>query len=76
MAYSIKTREKALKLLADGFTDAEVSKKVNVSIYTIQNWKKLLFTTGSLQKKKANRKPGKPYKYKPEKIKELLDMKQ
>jgi len=76
MAFDKKTRTKALKLLAKGKTDKEVSAKLNISIYTLRNWKKLLFTTGSIEKKKSNKRSGKPYKYTPEKIKELLEKNQ
>ncbi len=72
MAYSMKTREQALDYCSRGYTDERVSEMMDVSKQTIGNWKKLLFTTGSLAKKKK-RSYGKPYKYKPEKIIELLD---
>ena len=75
MAYSIEVREKALNLLADGHSDDQVSKDLSVSKFTLQNWKKLIYETGSLEKKKASRKPGKPYKYKPETLKKLLKKK-
>ena len=73
MAYSTDKREEAMVLCQKGHTDSEVSKKLNLSTQTIGNWKKLLFTTGSLEKKKVKRKSGTPYKYKPDKIKEYLD---
>ena len=76
MAFDNKTRVKALKLLAKGMTDAEVSAKLNISTHTLRNWKRLLFTTGSIEKKKSPKKPGKPYKYSPEKITELLEKNQ
>jgi hypothetical protein len=44
--------------------------------YTVRSWKRRLFDTGSLDKKKTGPKPGKAYKYTPEKIKELLDKNQ
>ena len=73
MAYSTDKREEAMGLCQKGHTDTEVSTKTCVSKQTVGNWKKLLFATGSLEKKKVKRKSGTPYKYKPDKIKELLD---
>ena len=73
MAYSTKIREQALDYSSRGYTDEQISDMLDVSKYTVSNWKKLLFATGSLHKKKVKRKSGKPYKYTPEKIKELLD---
>ncbi len=73
MAYSTKNREQALDYSSRGYTDEQISDMLDVSKYTVGNWKKLLFTTGSLHKKKVKRKSGKPYKYTPEKIKALLD---
>ena len=73
MAYSTDIREKALMYCQNGLTDDEVSAKLGISKHTIVNWKKLLFTTGGLEKKKVKRRAGKPYKYTPEKIKELLN---
>jgi transposase len=72
MAYSRDIRERALDFCQRGYTDEQVSEKFDVSKHTIGNWKKLLFETGSLEKKKVKRKSGKPYKYTPDKIKELL----
>jgi len=73
MAYTIEDRIKALEHSKNGLTDTEVSTKTGISKHTIAGWKKLLLTTGSLEKKKVKRKSGKPYKYKPEKIGALLD---
>ena len=72
MAYSKDFREQVLVHCINGMTDDQVSAKMGVSKPTIGNWKKLLFSTGSLDKKKVTRKSGKPYKYTPEKIGELL----
>ena len=72
MAYPINTREEAMVLCQKGQTDSEVSAKTGVSKQTVGNWKKLLFATGGLQKKKVHRPKGIPYKYKPNKIGELL----
>ena len=76
MAYSTEEREKALRHCSDGLTDDEVSAKLGMSKQSIANWKKRLFTTGSLEKKKAENKPRKPYKYSPEKIIDLLEKSQ
>ena len=73
MAYPVNIREKALTYSQQGLTDSEVGKMLGVSKETILGWKKLLFTTGSLEKKKVERKSGTPYKYQPEKIKSLLE---
>jgi transposase-like protein len=73
MAYSTEVRVNALKDYVNGQTDEQVSAKHGVSTYTLNNWKKLLLTTGGLDKKKVERKSGTPYKYTPEKIKEQLD---
>jgi len=73
MAYSTELRVKALKDCVSGKTDVEVSAKHGMSKYTLNSWKKRLLDTGTLEKKKTERKSGKPYKYKPEKMKELLD---
>ena len=73
MAYFIEVRAKALKDFVNGHSDEQVSAKHGVSTYTLNNWKKLLLTTGSLEKKKVKRKSGKPYKHTPEKIGSLLD---
>ena len=73
MAYSIEEREEALRHCSAGLRDEDVSVKLGISKQSITNWKKLLFTTGSLEKKKAENKPRKPYKYTPEKINDLLD---
>ena len=72
MAYSTETRIKALSDCVNGYTDEQVSAKHGVSTYTLNNWKKLLLTTKSLDKKKVVRKSGTPYKYTPEKIGALL----
>ena len=73
MAYSIEVRTKALEDFVNGHSDEQVSAKHGVSTYTLNNWKKLLLATGSLEKKKVKRKSGKPYKHTPEKIGSLLD---
>jgi len=73
MAYSYDFREKALILCHNGLTDDQVSAKMGVSKQSLSNWKKLLFTTGTLHKNKTKRKPGKPYKYTPDKIGMLLE---
>ena len=75
MAYPTNIREQALMYCQRGLTDDAISAKLGVSPFTLRNWKKQLFITGSLDKKKVKRKSGKPYKYKPEKIKELLEKK-
>ena len=72
MAYSTEEREKALRHCSDGLRDDEVSAKLGMSKQSIASWKKRLFTTGSLEKKKVENKPRKPYKYTPEKINDLL----
>ena len=73
MAYTPDKREEAMVFCQKGYTDDQVSAKTGVSKQTIGNWKKLLFATGSLEKKPVKRKSGIPYKYKPDKIKELLN---
>ena len=73
MAYSTEERVEALRHCSRGLKDDEVSVKLGISKQSITNWKKLLFTTGSLEKKKSEKKPRKPYKYTPEKINDLLD---
>lgn len=73
MAYSIETRINALRDYVNGQTDEQVSAKHGVSTYTLNNWKKLLLATGSLDKKKVTRKSGTPYKYTPDKIGAILD---
>ena len=73
MAYPKSVREQALVHYQNGLNDDEVSKRTGISKYTLGTWKKLLFDTGSLEKKKVERKSGKPYKYTPEKIKEMLE---
>ena len=73
MAFSTEIRISALKDCVNGHTDEEVSAKHGVSKYTLSNWKKLLLTNGSLEKKKVKRKSGIPYKYTPVKIESLLD---
>ena len=72
MTYSKEFREKALKYCADGLADDAVCKELDIRRETLRSWKKLLFDTGSLEKKKL-KKSGRPYKYKTEKIKELLE---
>ena len=72
MAYSKDFREQALVLCQNGLSDDRISEKMGVSKQTLGNWKKLLFTTGSLDKKKAKRQTGTPYKYTPDKIGALL----
>lgn len=76
MAYSKEIREKALRQYIDGYTDEQIGESLGISKHTIGNWKKLLLTTGSLEKKKVNRKSGTPYKYKPEKLEEALNKSQ
>ena len=73
MAYSTEIREKALRQYIDGYTDEQISAGLGVSTHTIGNWKRLLLSTGSLEKKPVRRKSGTPYKYKPEKLKVFLD---
>jgi len=73
MAYSTEIREKALRQYLDGHTEEQITAKLGVSKHTLGNWKRLLLATGSLEKKKVKRKSGTPYKYKPEKLKALLD---
>jgi hypothetical protein len=73
MAFSTEARVNALKDVVNGQTDQQVSAKHGVSTHTLISWKKLLLTTGSLDKKKVNRKSGTPYKYKPDKLKDQLD---
>ena len=63
---------KILEHCKNGLGDKEIAAKTGVSTQTINNWKKLLFATGSVEKKKAI-KHSKPYKYAPEKIGALLD---
>ena len=72
MAFSTQIRVNALKDYVNGYTDEQVSAKHGISIYTLSNWKKLLLTNGSLEKKRVKRKSGIPYKYTPEKIGSLL----
>ena len=73
MAYSTEEREAALIQCAEGLTNEEVSAKLGISKYSIENWKRLLFTTGSLEKKITKNKPRKAYKYTREKIIDLLE---
>ena len=73
MAYSTEIRVNALSDYVNGQTDEQVSAKHGVSVYTLNNWKKLLLATGSLEKKKVKRKSGIPYKYTPEKMGVLLN---
>lgn len=73
MAYSTDFREQALVHCQNGLTNDQVSEKMGVSKQTLGNWKKLLFTTGSLDKKKVKRKSGTPYKYTADKIGMLLE---
>jgi len=72
MAYSTEVRQKAMEYCQYGLSDDKVSEKMGVSKQTLSNWKKQLFTTGSLDKKKVKRTSGKPYKYTPDKIGALL----
>ena len=72
MAYSKDIREQAMVLCQNGLSDDKVCTKIGMSKQTLSNWKKQLFTTGSLDKKKVKRASGKPYKYTPAKIGELL----
>jgi hypothetical protein len=60
-------------LCQNGLSDEQVSEKLDISKHTLGSWKKLLFDTGSLDKKIVKRKSGTPYKYTPDKIKEHLD---
>ena len=76
MAYPKSVREQALVHYQNGLNDDEVSKRTGISKYTLGTWKKLLFDTGSLEKKKVERKAGKPYKYTAEAIKEMLEKSQ
>ena len=76
MAYSTDFREKALVYCQNGLADDEVCTKLGITKTTLTNWKRLLFTTGNLDKKKPSKiagKPRKPHKYTPDKIKELLE---
>ena len=73
MAYETDLRIRALEYCQQGLTNEEVGDKLGISKHTIGNWKRRLFSTGNIEKKKATRKTGKPYKYTPDKIKELLD---
>ena len=72
MAYSKGIREQAMVLCQNGLSDDKVCTKLGMSKQTLSNWKKKLFTTGSLDKKKVNRTSGKPYKYSADKIGVLL----
>ena len=73
MAYSTELREKALTYSMSGLTDTQVCEKLDISKNTLGNWKKRLYDTGSLEKSKVIRKAGKPYKYTPDKLKELME---
>ena len=75
MAYDINFRKEALDYCKRGWTDQEVCDTLEISRQTLTNWKKLLFTTGSLNKKRVIRKSTGPYKYKTELLKQLLDQK-
>jgi transposase len=69
MAYSKDLREKVMKYLTKGHTQEEASQVYEVSESAIKEWKKLYAETGSLSKRKLNRKPR---KYTSEKMAEIL----
>ena len=73
MAYDINVRKEALNYCKMGWTDEEVCNTLDISRQTLTNWKKLLFSTGSLNKKRVVRRSRGPYKYKREQIEVLLD---
>ena len=70
MAYSKETRRHALELCQKGMSNEQVGEQLDISRHTIAAWKKLLFTTGSLEMKKVERKA---YKYTPSVLREYLD---
>ena len=55
MAYSKDAREMVLKYLNEGHTYEEAHKELGVGTSTIKEWKKLLNTTGSLEKRPVER---------------------
>jgi transcriptional regulator with XRE-family HTH domain len=57
----------------NGLTDTQVCEKLDISKNTLGNWKRRLHDTGSLEKSKVIRTAGKPYKYTPDKLKELME---
>ena len=73
MAYDIDVRKEALYYCKLGWTDEEVCDTLKISRQTLTNWKKLLFTTGSLNKKRVVRISKGAYKYKREQLEKLLD---
>jgi len=69
MAYSIDLRKRVMNYIAEGHSQEEASRKYEVSVSAIKEWKKLHIETGSLSKKKLNRLPR---KYTSEKMAEIL----
>jgi transposase len=69
MAYSKDLREKVMDYISKGHTQGEASQVFGVSESAIKEWKKLNAETGSLSKRKLDRKPR---KYTPEKMTEIL----
>ena len=59
MAYSKDTREMVLNYLNKGHTYKEANEELGVSISAMQQWKKLLNETGSLEKRSKNRSASK-----------------
>jgi transposase len=55
MAYSTDAREIALSYLAKGQTYEEARAELGIGITTLKEWKKLLNTTGSLEKRLLER---------------------
>ena len=73
MAYDVDVRKEALDYCKQGWTDEEVCDTLEISRQTLTNWKKLLFTTGSLNKKRVIRRSRGPYKYKRDELVQLLE---
>ena len=69
MAYSIDLRKRVMKYIAEGHTQEDASRKYEVSVSAIKEWKKLYTETESLAKKKLKRQPR---KYTTEKMAKIL----
>ena len=59
MAYSKDTRAMVLNYLAKGHTYEEAREELGVGSSTIKGWKRLLNETGSLEKRRKQRRPSK-----------------
>jgi len=56
MAYEKKFKERVLEYLTEGHTERETATVFKVGRSSIQNWKKAIAKTGSLEVKKRNRR--------------------